>query len=649
MNFGTAKSLVESMGLITIKVDMNKFRSDRIWQKLRVLRRTIAPDGSYRADMVHVFFHALFTLRDGGVITFLKLVYSYATGKEYITYKMWIAKNENWDTRRIDQEITSFSYQPTISVIVPVYNISPEWLDKCIQSVASQVYGKWELCLYDDASNNPSTIECLKKWQESDKKIKIAFGKKNLNIAEATNKAIDMVTGEFIAFLDHDDELSPYALYFVVRALNKNPELDLLYSDEDKITEKGLRDTPYFKPDWNPDLFLSQNYMNHLSVFRTKIVRMVGGCRKGLEGAQDWDLALRIIETIPESHIQHIPYILYHWRRIPGSFSAAAEEKSYIGDAQLRCLSDHFTRLHQDVELIKQGQYWRAKHRIPDPAPLVSLIIPTRDGYHLLHRCIESIYEKSTYRNFEIIVVDNDSEDPRTLTYLSNLEEEGRARVLKYPGDFNYSATNNFAVAQSKGQIIGLLNNDLEAISAEWLEEMMSQALRPEIGAVGARLLYPNDTIQHVGVILGIGGIAGHWFKGLPNGQNAHFSRPNLVQNLSAVTAACMLVKRSIYEEVGGLDDVKLKIAFNDVDFCLRVMAKGHRNLYTPFAVLYHHESASRGRENTPEKKARFKLEEIVMKQRWGKLLLNDPAYNPNLTLVREDGGIASRTRAEQI
>lgn len=596
-----------------------------------------------------MFLNIFLALIHGGVAGFFRTIYLYMTGRMFFNYRAWIISNEKWNVHAMEQEIRSFSYQPTFSVIVPVYNTSPDLLDKCIQSVVSQVYEKWELCLYDDASNNPSTIECLKKWQKVDDRIRISFGKNNLKIAEATNKALELVTGEFVAFLDHDDEFSPYALYFAARTLNRYPESDLIYSDEDKLDKNGTRHGPYFKPDWNPDLFLAQNYLNHLSIYRTEIVRKVGGCRKGLDGSQDWDLGLRVIETIPETHIQHIPHILYHWRIIPGTYSSAYDEKPYIADAQFKSLHDHYMRSRKTIELVKVGQYWRTKYPIPEPAPLVSLIIPTRNGYELIRHCVESIYEKTTYRNFELLIVDNGSDDLKTLNYLSNLAETGRARVLKYPGDFNYSAINNFAVTKSRGQVVGLLNNDLEVITPEWLEEMASQALRPEIGAVGAKLLYPNDTIQHAGVILGVGGVAGHWFKGFPDGHGAHFGRLNLVQNFSAVTGACLLVKRSIYEEVGGLDEDELKIALSDVDFCLKVLSKGYRNLYTPFAVFYHHESASRGYENTPAKKARFKEEFLVMKQRWGSLLLNDPVYNPNLDLERENGAIAAQTRTGKI
>lgn len=627
---------------------MNKFKLEKVKKILLAFRRVIAPEGSSRGDIVRMLFNFFRAFIHGGIKGLIQTTQGYITGKIYFSYKTWIIKNESWDAKTIEQEINSFSYKPTFSIIVPVYNINPKWLDRCIQSVVLQLYERWELCLYDDASSNPLTIDCLKKWQEIDDRIHITFGNTNLKIGEATNKALEMANGEFVVFLDHDDELSPYALYFVTRTLNKHPDSDLIYSDEDKIDKNGLRSNPYFKPDWNPDLFLSQNYINHLSVYRTEIVRRVGGCRNGLDGAQDWDLGLRVTEIIPKSHIHHIPHILYHWRIIPGTYSSAFDEKPYIAEAQYKSLHDYYSRLHKNVNLIKVGQYWRSKYQIPVPAPLVSLIIPTHNGYELLHRCVESIYQKNTYHNFELLIIDNKSDDPRTLTYLATLEKAERVKVFKYPNDFNFSAINNFAVSKAMGQVVGLLNNDLEVVTPEWLEEMVGQALRPEIGAVGAKLLYPNNTIQHAGIILGIGGVAGHWFKGFPDGYGAQFGRLGLAQNLSAVTGACLLVKKSIYEEVGGLDEDQLKIAFNDVDFCLKVLSKGYRNLYTPFAVLYHHESVSRGYETTTEKKARFEAETFVMKQRWGHLLLNDPYYNSNLDLDREDGVIAAQTRTNQ-
>jgi GT2 family glycosyltransferase len=446
-----------------------------------------------------------------------------------------------------------------------------------------------------------------------------------------------MARGDFVALVDHDDELREHALYMVVAELNAYPDSDLVYSDEDKIDGKGRRYDPYFKSDWNPTLFLAQNFTSHLSVYRTQIVKDAGGFREGFEGAQDWDLAMRVIEAVPSSHIRHIPHVLYHWRAIRGSAALAMDEKNYTNEAQRKTLQSHFERLGTNVEILPAAEtYWRIKYPLPEPPPSVTLIIPTRNGATLLRRCIEGIYQKTSYFNFELIVVDNQSNDPDTLNYLLELERRRGVRILRYDAPFNYSGINNFAVQHARGEIVGLLNNDLEVITPEWLEEMVSHAIQPGIGVVGAMLYYPNDTIQHAGVILGVGGVAGHAYCRQPRGYNGAASRAALCQNLSAVTAACLVVRREVFEKVGGLDETDLAIAFNDIDFCLRVRENGYRNVWTPYAEFYHYESATRGYEETPEKLDRFEKERDYMKQRWGELLLNDPAYNPNLALDRE-------------
>jgi GT2 family glycosyltransferase len=378
-----------------------------------------------------------------------------------------------------------------------------------------------------------------------------------------------------------------------------------------------------------------------LAVYRARIIRELGGLRVGYEGAQDWDLAMRVTEEIPAARIRHIPHLLYHWRAIEGSTAASDEQKRYARAAQRQTLVSHFERVGKKVKVLPAAdQYWRIKYSLPEPAPKVTLIIPTRNGFALLRRCVESIYIKTTYRNFELIIVDNQSDDPKLLEYLAELESEGKIRTLRYDAPFNYAAINNLAVQNTSGDILGLLNNDLEVIAPDWLDEMVSHAVQPEIGAVGAMLYYPNDTIQHAGVILGIGfpppGVAGHVYKNCRRGYHGQASRALLCQNLSAVTAACLVVRRQVFEEVGGLDEKNLPIAFNDVDFCLRLAERHYRNVWTPYAEFYHHESASRGYEDTPEKLERFEIESQYMKQRWQGVLVNDPAYNLNLAIGRE-------------
>ncbi|HXV79371.1 MAG TPA: glycosyltransferase family 2 protein [Candidatus Binatia bacterium] len=541
------------------------------------------------------------------------------------------------DRVAIKQHIGRLHYTPLISVIMPVYNTPEAWLRRAIESIRSQLYPNWELCIADDASSKPHVKSILQEYEAKDARIKVTFRDVNGHISAASNSAIEMARGDFIALVDHDDELREHALYIVVTELNAHPELDLIYSDEDKIDEKGRRYDPYFKPDWNPALFLGQNFVSHLSVYRTRIVREIGGFRAGYEGAQDWDLATRVIEAIPPSHIRHIPHVLYHWRAIRGSAALAMDEKNYVNEAQRKTLQSHFDRIGQEVEILPAAEhYWRIRYPIAEPLPMVTLIIPTRNGHVLLRRCVESIYQKTTYRNFELIIVDNQSDDPDTLNYLVQLEKKEEIRILRYDAHFNYSAINNFAVKHARGEIVGLLNNDLEVITPDWLDEMVSHAFRPEIGAVGAMLYYPNDTIQHAGVILGVRGVAAHAYCRQPRGYNGIASRAALCQNLSAVTAACLVVRREVFEKVGGLDEIHLAVAFNDIDFCLRVREKGYRNIWTPYAEFYHDESASRGYEESPEKLDRFEKERDHMKRRWGELLLNDPAYNPNLALDRE-------------
>ena len=431
--------------------------------------------------------------------------------------------------------------------------------------------------------------------------------------------------------------------------VNAHPEVDLLYSDEDKIDEEGNRYHPYFKPDWNPDLFLSQNLVTHLCVCRSRLVREINGFREGYEGAQDWDLVMRIVEQIPATHIRHLPYVLYHWRAIPGSTALGRDQKTYATDAQHKLLTSHLERINVAAQVLPgPGDYWRVRYTLPQPPPLVTLIVPTRNRFDLLHRCVESIFAKTTYPRFELMIVDNQSDDPQTLDYLRQLTHERAARVLQYDAPFNYSAINNLAVQQAQGDVICLLNNDIEVITPDWLEEMVSQALRPEVGVVGAMLYYPNDTIQHAGVVVGLLGIAGHAYAVQPRGHGGQMLRAQLQQNLSAVTAACAVFRRSVFLEVGGLDERNLSVAFNDVDLCLRLVEKGYRNVWTPYAELYHHESASRGFDDNFEKQARFKREIAYMSKRWRHIIRNDPAHNPNLTLERGDASLAFPPRSRR-
>jgi glycosyltransferase involved in cell wall biosynthesis len=569
------------------------------------------------------------------------------------TYAHWVKHCDSATPQELDAIRTAVGklpFQPRISVILPVFNAPERFLIRAIESVREQLYAHWELCIADDASTSPHVRPLLEHYSRIDSRIKVNFRPKNGHIAAASNSALELATGEYIAMLDHDDEIRPHALAFAVDALNKQPDAQLLYCDEDKIDEDGHRFDPYFKPDWMPDLLTGHNYMCHFCICRADTVRRLGGWRSGFDGAQDWDLELRVIEKVQPQQIVHIPRILYHWRAIAGSTARAPGEKDYVVEAARRALSEHFQRIGDSVELIHlPGNHWRVKHPVTSPAPLASLVIPTRNGLKLLQRCLESIFEKTTYPKFEVIVVDNNSDDPATLAYLEKAAADHGVRVLRYREPFNYPAVNNFAVREAKGSILVLLNNDMEVITPGWLDELVSQVMRPEIGCVGAMLYFPNDTLQHAGVVLGIAGHAGHAFKGFRRGTPGYMNHARLMKNYSAVTGACLAIRKSVYEEVGGLDEQAFAVSLNDVDFCLKVRAAGYRNLWTPFAELYHHESATRGYEDTPEKQARFAKERETLRQKWLPILENDPAYNPNLTNVAEDFGFAYPPRVSAL
>jgi O-antigen biosynthesis protein len=457
----------------------------------------------------------------------------------------------------------------------------------------------------------------------------------NGHISEASNSALELVRGEYVALLDHDDILPEHALFMVARYINLHPRGRLFYSDEDKLTVEGVRTAPYFKPDWNPHLILSQNIFSHLGVYETALMREAGGFRKGLEGSQDHDLTLRCLELAGDDSVVHIPHILYHWRIMPGSTAQSGSEKPYAHTSRVRAVEEHLRRsgIRAVVEepFGNAGQL-RVRYAVPTPAPKVSIIIPTRDGLALLRQCIDSVRRKSTYPNYEIIIVDNGSAKPETLDYFKQIATSPNIQIIRDDSPFNFSALNNLAVEQASGDYVCLLNNDIEVITPDWLEEMVGLASQPGTGAVGARLWYPNDTLQHGGVLLGLGGVAGHMHHMLRRWQLGYFGRAVVTQNLSAVTAACLVIRTSIYKEVGGLSE-ELAVAFNDVDFCLRLLKAGYRNVWTPHAELYHHESATRGSDMDPDKYQRFVGEVRWMEARWPDLIARDPAYNPNLTL----------------
>lgn len=608
---------------------------------LALLRGALARAEGFAAKRGIVASAAARLLREGPAAMATEL---YALGMNGIRpqaaagYRDWLALYDRCDApllRAVQARIDAMQRRPRFSVLVPVFDTPEPWLRRCIESVLAQAWPDWELCLADDASTQPHVRRVLDEYAARDPRVRVVHRAANGHISAASNSALALATGDYVALLDHDDELHPLALFQMARALEAHPHWRLVYSDEDKLDADGRRYDPYMKPDWNYDLFLSHNCVSHFGVYATDEVRAVGGFREGYEGSQDWDLALRIVERLDDAQIGHVPMVLYHWRAIVGSTALAVQEKDYAHDAGLRAVADHLQRTGSGgrVEAIagRPGNF-RVRYPLPRPAPLVSLIVPTRDRVDLLRQCIESIRGKTHYPDYEILVVDNQSAQDETRAYFRDLQQDPRIRVLSFDAPFNYPAINNYAARHAHGNVIGLINNDIQATGPDWLAEMVGHALRPGVGAVGALLLYPDDTIQHAGVITGVHGVAAHAYCGFVRDHPGHMGRARLVQSLSAVTAACLVVRKAVYEEVGGLDE-GLAVAFNDVDFCLRLRERGYRNVWTPFAELYHHESASRGYEDSPEKAARFGAEVRCMQQRWGDRLRQDPAYNPNLTL----------------
>ncbi|MBD5778700.1 glycosyltransferase [Pelagicoccus sp. NFK12] len=527
---------------------------------------------------------------------------------------------------------------PKISILLPVYNVEEIWLRKCMDSVIAQCYQNWELCIADDASTELHIGPTLYQYSQSDPRIRVTTRSVNGHISAASNSAFELASGDYIALLDHDDELPPHALAKVVDAINQNPQAKLIYSDEDKIDQLGIRHDPHLKSDWNYDLLLSCNTISHLGVYRRDVYEQAGGFRVGFEGAQDWDLALRTIENCDDDEIVHIPEILYHWRTIESSTANHHSAKNYAHEAQRRSISDHLQRQRKTAELISiDGIHWRVRYPLPPEPPKVSIVIPTKDWPDLISQCVDSILENTTYPNYEVLVVDNQTKDPTALKYLKSVQKDPRVKVLRFDRSFNYSAINNYAVSQSDAEVICLLNNDTEVITPDWLEELVSHAIRPEIGVVGAKLLYPDDHIQHAGIVLGIDGVAKHAFRFLHKDDFGHVHRANLISQWSAVTGACLAFRRCLWTRLHGLDEENLSIAYNDVDFCLRCREAGFKTILTPYALLYHKESTTRGWDQTPAQLALHHTEAAYMYKRWPKEIQQDPYYNPNFAKTKND------------
>lgn len=547
-------------------------------------------------------------------------------------YHKWIEDNEKFVL--INEK--ELAYKPLISFIVPVYNVSRKLLTECINSMLNQTYTNFEICLADDNSTNRETIETLKEYENKSDKIKVVYRKKNGHISACSNSALELAKGEFVALVDNDDIISKHALMEFVKVLNKDKKLDFIYSDEDKLDSKNGRCYPHFKPDFSPDTLLSLNYICHLSLIRKSIMDKIGGFEVGLEGAQDHDIFLKISEIT--DRIYHIPMILYHWRMILSSTSTGVGVKDYASDKGKIAVENALKRrkISANVEKEPISGYYIVNYNLKKQ-PKVSIIIPTKDYADTLDVCLKSIYKKTTYTNFEVIVVNNNSEKKETFKLFDIYKKKyENFKVVDANIEFNYSRINNLAVKEAKGEYILLLNNDTELITSDWLEKMVGYASQKHIGAVGVKLLYPDSTIQHAGVILGLGGVAGHAFVNYENDNvknTMFFGRLYVPYNYSAVTAACLMIKKSIFEEVGGLTE-DLKVAFNDIDFCIKVLQKGYKNIFLPNVELFHYESKSRGLDTTEEKLKRFQKECKYMHDHWHDIISNDSMYNPNMSYM---------------
>lgn len=568
-------------------------------------------------------------------------------------YLKWFHKNfpSNQLIKQQKEISKKFKFKPKISIITPVFNTPEKFLKECIDSVLKQSYPNWELCMADDHSSNPEIKLIIGEYAKKDKRIKYTIRPKNGHISEASNSALSISSGDFIAILDHDDVLWPDALFECVKVLNKNPEASFIYSDEDKLDEDGKTHLdPFFKPDWSPDYLRSINYITHFTVIKKTLVQKVGGFRKKFDGAQDWDLFLRITKDFKNSDIIHIPKVLYSWRK--SIYSSASEKsvsgkKSYAFKIQKSVLEDDLKTKGYQGRIIR-SQYlglWRVKYGIKNN-PLVSIIIPTKEEYDHIKKCIDSILNKTTYKNFQLIIVDTGSKDKKVYDFYEDIKTRHQnIKLLSWGKEFNFSSVCNFGAKNCNGKYLLFLNNDTEIINPDWLENMLEHAGRKEIGAVGVKLLFPNRRIQHAGIVLGIAGgmvrrgIAGHPFKNFYNLRvnNGYSKIVDSVRNCSAVTAACLMISKDKFKMVGGFDPV-FRVAFNDVDFCLRVLEKGLMNIYTPYAILYHHESVSVGLPGKGDRSKKEFLKEVrLMHQRWDKILYSDPFYNPNFTLENEE------------
>lgn len=563
------------------------------------------------------------------------------------SYEYWVHAYDtitSFDRKSIDERIIDLKSKPLLSLIMPIDVLDEKRLRLIVESILAQIYDNWEVFIVCSASAYSSRMRSvLEEYQSKNEKIKVICEGDRNHISVASNRALAASAGEWIVFLGQNVRLAEHALYMVAEEINAHPDANLVYSDEDKIDANDQRYEPWFKPNWNPDLMLSSNQMANFGVYRAALVKEVEGFKLEHEGNQHYDLSLRIIEKTSVDKIRHIPHILCHWYP-HNELAAYSKFQEYQFQAARGVLQDYFARNHiDDVRIIEgyEDSSCRIIYGLPEQLPKVSIIIPTKDKLDLLRMAVESILDKTDYPDMELIIVDNQSKLPETLAYLDAIQSTSGVQVLRYDAPYNFSAINNWAAQKATGDMIALLNNDIEVITPSWLKEMVSHALRSEIGAVGAMLYYPNDTIQHAGILLGLDGPAGHAHRDFPRSDPGYFGRARLLQNFSAVTAACIVMRRTVFEEVGGLDEENLAVAYNDVDLCLRIQEKGYRILWTPYAELYHHESASLGAPDSPERRKQFLEESAYIKTRWKNVIEQDPFYNPNLSLKGGDFSLA--------
>ena len=558
--------------------------------------------------------------------------------KEFNLYEHWRRIHIPDEKELQLQRKKEFGYSPKFSIVVPLYKTDHTFLKEMIDSVKAQTYSNWELCL-SDGSGIPSPLEQeLARYTAEDSRIKVVSNETALQISENTNKALEIATGDWIAFMDHDDLLTPDALYECVKLINKTPDTDMIYTDEDKISMDGSDFfQPHFKSDFNIDMLRGTNYFCHFTTVRKDLYEKAGMLNGAFDGAQDYDFVLRCVEHA--QHVMHIPKVLYHWRAHKDSTAENPESKLYAFEAGAKVVQAHYDRIGipAKVESTKYLGIYRSKYQVAEK-PLISIIIPNKDHTDDLDKCIRSIEEKSTYKNVEYIIVENNSENKETFEYYDQLQKENsKVKVVTWDKEFNYSAINNYGVSFAKGDYYLFLNNDTEIINEDCLEELMGYCQRTDVGIVGARLFYEDGTIQHAGVIIGLQGVAGHAFAGQAHESPGYFGRAMIAHDLNAVTAACMLVKKEAFEAAGGFDP-ELAVAFNDIDFCLQVRKAGYLVVYNPYAELYHYESKSRGIEDSEKKVRRFMGEIKTFHEKWFDILeKGDPYYNPNLTLTENN------------